>query len=87
MYTDGQRSTCQAVLDKALSRESKKERVNKEKYDKVYSEVENYFNEGLSLEDIIASQPTSKYDKIYYDYTNRKPKDFVTHVYQSLTKK
>ena len=44
----------QAVLDKALSRESKKERVNKEKYDKVYSEVENYFNEGLSLEDIIA---------------------------------
>lgn len=30
----------QAVLDKALSRESKKERVNKEKYDKVYTEVE-----------------------------------------------
>lgn len=43
----------QAVLDKALSRESKKERVNKEKYDKVYSEVEGYFNDGLSLDDIL----------------------------------
>ena len=45
-------------------------------------------NEGKSLESIITLQPTSKYDKIYYyDNTNIKPEDFVTHVYQSLTQK
>ena len=44
-------------------------------------------NEGKSLDDIITSKPASKYDKIYYDYANIKPEDFVTHVYQSLTKK
>jgi hypothetical protein len=32
------------------------------------------------------SQPQNM-TKIYYDYTNIKPEDFVTHVYQSLTKK
>ena len=40
-----------------------------------------------SLEEIIASQPTSKYDQIYYDYTLVKPEDFVMHIYQSLIKK
>jgi hypothetical protein len=44
-----------------------------------------------SLQDIIASQPTSKYDEIYYYYNVIKPddfvpKDFVTNVYQSLTR-
>ena len=51
----------------------------------IRNQISQMITEGKSLEDIIASQPTSKYDKIYYDYTNRKPKDFVTHVYQSLT--
>ena len=46
--------------------------------------------EGKSLQDVIASQPTSKYDKIYYYHTVVKPddylpKDFVTNFYQSLT--
>jgi hypothetical protein len=40
-----------------------------------------------SLEEIIASQPTSKYDEIYYDHTSRQPEDLITFIYQSLTKK
>ena len=43
-------------------------------------------NEGKSLQDIINAQPTSKYEKICYDYTSIKPEDFVTHTYQSLIK-
>ena len=50
-------------------------------------QISQMINEGKSLDDIITSKPTSKYDTIYYDYTNIKPEDFVTHVYQSLTKK
>src|SRR5918993_685727 len=53
----------------------------------VRNQISQMITEGKSLQDVIASQPTSKYDKIYYYYTSRKPKDFVTHVYQSLTKK
>jgi len=41
--------------------------------------------EGKFLDSIITSKPTSKYDKVYYDYAN-KPEDFITHVYQSLKK-
>src|SRR5215203_6163557 len=52
----------------------------------VREKVSQMITEGKSLEDIISLQPTSKYDKIYYDYTNIKPKDFVTLVYQSLIK-
>jgi glyoxylase-like metal-dependent hydrolase (beta-lactamase superfamily II) len=36
---------------------------------------------------LITSQPTSKYDEIYYDHSRLKPGDFVTMVYQSLTRK
>jgi hypothetical protein len=42
--------------------------------------------DGKSLEEIIASQPTSKFDEIYHDHSIIKPEDFVTIVYQSLTK-
>ena len=52
----------------------------------VRNQISQMITEGKSLEGIISLQPTSKYDKIYYDYTNIKPKDFVTLVYQSLIK-
>jgi len=43
---------------------------------------------GKPLEEIIvsASQLTSKYNKIYYDHTSIKPEDFITLIYQSITK-
>jgi hypothetical protein len=48
-------------------------------------------DESKSLQDIIASQSTSKYDKIYYYYTVIKPDDYIandfeTNVYQSLAR-
>jgi cyclase len=49
-------------------------------------QISQMIKEGKSLNDVITSKPTSKYDKIYYDYANIKPEDFVTYVYQSLTK-
>lgn len=52
----------------------------------VRNKTSQMITEGKTLEDIITLQPTSKYDKIYYD-GNIKPEDFVTHMYQSLTKK
>lgn len=68
---------------------SNKTKVNE--YANMLTDVRNktsqMITEGKTLEDIITLQPTSKYDKIYYDYSNRTPEDFVTHVYQSLTKK
>jgi cyclase len=68
---------------------SNKTKVNE--YANMLTEVRNQINqmitEGKSLGEIISLQPTSKYDKVYYDYNNIKPKDFVTLVYQSLTKK
>jgi glyoxylase-like metal-dependent hydrolase (beta-lactamase superfamily II) len=53
----------------------------------VREKISQMIEDGKSLEEIIASQPTSKYDKIYYDITNRQPEDLVTFIYQSLTKK
>jgi glyoxylase-like metal-dependent hydrolase (beta-lactamase superfamily II) len=68
---------------------SNKTKVNE--YANMLTDVRNQtsqmITEGKTLEDIITLQPTSKYDKIYYDYSNRTPEDFVTHIYQSLTKK
>jgi glyoxylase-like metal-dependent hydrolase (beta-lactamase superfamily II) len=57
----------------------------------VRNQISQMITEGKSLQDIITLQPTSKYDKIYYYYTVIKPddylpKDFVTNVYQSLTR-
>ena len=53
----------------------------------VREKVNQMIVNGKSLEEIIASQPTSKYDQIYYDYRLVKPEDFVMHIYQSLIKK
>jgi glyoxylase-like metal-dependent hydrolase (beta-lactamase superfamily II) len=53
----------------------------------VREKVSQTIEDGKSLEEIIASQPTSKYDEIYYDHTSRQPEDFVTFIYQSLIKK
>jgi glyoxylase-like metal-dependent hydrolase (beta-lactamase superfamily II) len=52
----------------------------------VRNHINQMINEGKTLEDIISSHPTSKYDKVYYDHTKIKPQDFVTHIYQSLKK-
>lgn len=53
----------------------------------VRQNVSQLIQNGESLEEIIASQPTSKYNEIYYDHSRLKPGDFVTMVYQSLTRK
>jgi len=53
----------------------------------VREKVSQMIESGKSLEEIIASQPTSKYDEIYFDHTSRQPEDFVTFIYQSLTEK
>jgi cyclase len=50
----------------------------------VRDQVNQMKSEGKSLEEIIASKPTSKHDEIYYDYTFIKPEDFLTFVYESL---
>lgn len=52
----------------------------------VRDQISQMINEGKSLTEIITSNPTSKYDKIYYYYTFIKPENFVTHIYQSLMK-
>lgn len=52
----------------------------------VRQNVSQMIADGKSLDEIIASQPTSKYNEIYYDHSILKPEDFVTIVYQSLTK-
>jgi cyclase len=53
----------------------------------VRENVNQMIESGKSLEEIIASQPTSKYDEIYYDHTRFQPEDLITFIYQSLTKK
>jgi cyclase len=46
--------------------------------------IGNMIKEGKSLDEIIQSKPTSKYDTVYQDYSFIKPKDFVTNIYNSL---
>ena len=53
----------------------------------VREKVSQMIEDGKSLEEIISSQPTSKYDEIYYDHTRFKPENLITFIYQSLTKK
>ena len=53
----------------------------------VREKVSQMIEDGKSLEEIIASQPTSKYDEIYYDHTRFKPADLITFIYQGLAKK
>jgi glyoxylase-like metal-dependent hydrolase (beta-lactamase superfamily II) len=40
----------------------------------VRNQISQMINEGKSLQDIINAQPTSNYEKIYYDYKSIKPK-------------
>jgi glyoxylase-like metal-dependent hydrolase (beta-lactamase superfamily II) len=53
----------------------------------VRQNVSRMIEDGKPLGEIIASQPTSNYDETYYDHTTIKPEDFVTLIYQSLTRK
>jgi glyoxylase-like metal-dependent hydrolase (beta-lactamase superfamily II) len=46
--------------------------------------IGNMIKEGKSLDEIIQSKPTLKYDTIYQDYSFVKPKDFVTNIYNNL---
>ena len=50
----------------------------------VHDNISNKINEGKSLDEIIKSKPTSKYDTIYYDQSFIKPKDLVTNIYISI---
>jgi cyclase len=50
----------------------------------VHNKISNMIKEGKSLEEIIKSKPTSKYDMIYYDHSFIKPKDLVTNIYMSI---
>jgi glyoxylase-like metal-dependent hydrolase (beta-lactamase superfamily II) len=52
----------------------------------VRAQISQMIDAGKSLTEIIASKPTSKYDKFYNSYTSIKPENFVTHIYQSLVK-
>jgi glyoxylase-like metal-dependent hydrolase (beta-lactamase superfamily II) len=47
--------------------------------------INNMIKEGKSLDEIIQTKPTSKYDTIYYDHSFIKPKDLVTNIYMSLS--
>ena len=53
----------------------------------VREKISQMIEDGKSLEEIIASQPTSKYYEIYYDHTRFQPEDFITFIYQSIIKK
>ena len=50
----------------------------------IHNNINNMIKEGKSLDEIIKSKLTSKYDTIYYDHSFIKPKDLVTNIYMSL---
>jgi glyoxylase-like metal-dependent hydrolase (beta-lactamase superfamily II) len=50
----------------------------------VYDKIRNMIKEGKSLDEIIKSKPTSKFDMIYYDHSFIKPKNLVTNIYMSI---
>ena len=50
----------------------------------IHNDINNMIKEGKSLDEIIKSKPTSKYDNIYYDHSFIKPKDLITNIYMSL---
>ena len=52
----------------------------------IRDQVSQMKGEGKSLDQIIASNITARYDQIYHENTSRKPNDFVTFVYQSLSR-
>jgi hypothetical protein len=46
--------------------------------------ISNMIKQGISLDEMIKSKPTSQYDMIYYDHSFIKPKDLVTNIYMSI---
>jgi glyoxylase-like metal-dependent hydrolase (beta-lactamase superfamily II) len=50
----------------------------------VQYDISNMIKQGISLDEIIKSKLTSKYDSIYYDHSFIKPKDIITNIYMSL---
>ena len=50
----------------------------------VQDNINNMIKEGKTLDEIIKSKPTLKYNTIYYDHSFIKPKDLVTNIYMSL---
>jgi glyoxylase-like metal-dependent hydrolase (beta-lactamase superfamily II) len=52
----------------------------------VRQSVSQMIADGKTLEEIIALRPTASYDEIYHEHSTIKPEDFVTIIYQSLTK-
>lgn len=52
----------------------------------VSNKINNMILEGKSLDEIIRSKPTSKYDAIYNDHSFVKPNDFIKNIYASLIK-
>lgn len=53
----------------------------------VHDNINNMIKERKSLDEIIKSKPTSKYDMIYYDHSFIKPKDIVTNIFMSIHNK
>lgn len=53
----------------------------------IKNNINKMMQEEKSLDDIIKSRPTLKYDNIYHDYSFIKPKDFITNIYMSLIKR
>jgi cyclase len=52
----------------------------------VRQNVSQMMEDGKPLQEIIALRPTAGYDEIYHEHSTIKPEDFVTTIYQSLTK-
>lgn len=53
----------------------------------VSNKINNMILEGKSLDEIIISKPTSKYDAIYNDHSFVKPNDFIENIYAGLIKR
>jgi cyclase len=53
----------------------------------IHGKISNMIKEGKSLDEIIKSKPTLKYDMIYSDHSFIKPKDLVTNIYTSIYNK
>jgi cyclase len=53
----------------------------------IHGKIGNMIKEGKSLDEIIKSKPTLKYDMIYSDHSFIKPKDLVTNIYTSIYNK
>jgi glyoxylase-like metal-dependent hydrolase (beta-lactamase superfamily II) len=52
----------------------------------IRNHIRQMIQEGKSLDEIIQSKLTSKYDAIYYDHSFIKPKDLVTTIYICMTR-